>query len=100
MKVPLLVVSPTTYTARPPVRKTREASASACPISHTYLASRAWSRIERAGLRESCLITDLTQSASSASSDDTSAPTLSPRISRSASTLYPIHTSENLLHLM
>jgi len=41
MKVPLLMESPTTYTARPRRRKTRDASPSACPISHAYLAKRA-----------------------------------------------------------
>src|SRR5450631_1069208 len=50
MKVPLHIQSPTTYTARPRQRNARDASPSARPISHAYLAKRALSRVDSFGL--------------------------------------------------
>src|SRR5688500_5016329 len=98
INVPLLVHSPTTNTARPTGRKTRATSAKVRPMSQTYLASSPQSRAPSAGLSESSLITDFTHDASTAASDDDSAPILSPRIVLRPLTLWPIHTSENLLH--
>ncbi len=97
--VPLIVESPTTYTARPPRRSTRAVSERAFPISHTYRANKARLRLESTGFNLSRSIIDPTHSASRASLDDVSVPTLSPGSCEVARPVYPIHTSENLLHL-